>query len=234
MRVLLVIAGALVAGLAIAGSPMRVDGVPIYGRVKTVSVSDIHEAIKDAKQSLNGNPSRLVIIDGHEIHVYLNPKYLGWVPFGRTVFVEPNGAKRPGWSIEGFGFGTNPKLLRLIKNAEKVYIFSIVTPLKPSLGHKHHRLLSKKARQSLSKVLGYKNNWYEGMYLIPTSVALSKSVGISFVQDKNKLMLLFVTPCLVEGTFNGENVQGVLKEKICQKMGEWMQLYARREHSRKE
>ena len=191
MRIFLIGIFLLASVQAIASEGATVEGVRVYGHVQAVSKSDIHDAIKAFKYAMSETPASLDIVSHDEMHGYLRLHDLGWFTVERTVFVEPDGSKHPGWDAYGQGIRDFPQALRCIRTAHEVYIFPVATPLKPHRDNKHMRLVTGYARSILIDMLGYKSDWLSGLDDRIFFGKAPKSIGVIFRNGKDELVLFF-------------------------------------------
>jgi hypothetical protein len=229
-----ILAGIAAAKLSSAADSMRVDGVPVYGKVRDVSVASIREAIAEATDkripSDPKKPRALEIVSRTEMHAYLPDRDLGWVPVRKISRIEPNGREHPAWSYAWWGIDNTPEQLRCLRTADRAYIFPIPADSKPRRDDRHSRLLPPDARRELVRLLGYQKGWFPGSYGGSFSIGPEpKNVGFVFRQDKNELVLFFSAGGLANGTFNGEHTGGLLEEKRGEQFEQWKQRYAQQE-----
>jgi hypothetical protein len=140
-----------------------------------------------------------------------------------------NGRDRD-YTIDG-----DPAVLNLIRTADQVFVFPVVTPLKPHRDDKHMRLLGAEARQKIARLLTNPRNWVQsGGWSIIYPFEPPRDVGLLFRRDQNELILFF-NGGFIRGTFNGEHTEGAfsLDGKRLRKLEEWKLRYARPEISEK-
>ena len=89
MRVLLVLIGMTLASQVNATESLRVDDVPIQGRLHELSASDLNEAIVAFTTTRSEKPATLEVISSTEIHSRLQNKDLGWLSMRRMPTYGP-------------------------------------------------------------------------------------------------------------------------------------------------
>jgi len=229
MRALLMLVGLAFATQGTAGELMHVDGVRVYGRVHDVSVTDIHEALA----AISGKPGAVEVIGSSEMHVYLQPRALGWVPMRHVDVVEPDGSRRSKWMPDGRVVWDTPEAMNLIRTADEVYVFPVTTPLKPHRNDRHLRLLDTEARQKLVSLLGEQENWFHGLDDRIRTGDEPTNTGFLFRHGNAELILFFSSGDAVEGTFNGGFTRGSIVGKSAQEMEGWKRRYAQPELAEK-
>jgi hypothetical protein len=224
-----IFAGILGAALVIpAFGAMRVDGVPVRGRVNAVSITDIREAL--ATEPLV-KASQVEVISSNEMRVYFGTHDQGWSPIRRQAVIHPDGKKRMEWHLggEALVFWAVPAALQVIRSASEVYVFPVLTPLKPRRDTEHMRVLDADARRSLARVLGNEINWFHGNDDSLLLGGVPKNVGFVFRNGKDELTLFCVYPGRVFANFNGVSTDGTLVERPSKRFEEWKKHYARPE-----
>ena len=228
-----VIAGVFVAVdvFATAGA-MQVDGVKVHGKVHAVSVADIREAMTTGIGD-SSKASEVEVISATEIHVYLQPRDLGWVPLRPQEIFEHVGRdhhleKRVRWRPVGIAF-FSPEVLAVIRAAEQVYVFPVASPLQPQRDDKHMRALDGEARAKIVRLLGDKGSWWDGMYHLAIIDDGSRGIGLIFRHGRDEVVIFWSRITVTEGTFNGRNVAGLLNDGPEQALERWANRYARHE-----
>jgi hypothetical protein len=131
-----------------------------------------------------------------------------------------------------YAIDNDPPVLALIRTADEVYVFPVLTPLKPHRDDVHLRLLASEARQKIARLLGERQNWWHGGWGHLLVDDGSTDVGLLFRHQKNELVLFFCGG-VVKGTFNGEETFGLFHEKRAKTLEEWKRRYAHPELSAK-
>jgi hypothetical protein len=208
MRALLI--PLVVAGvtLAHASDAMRVDGVPVYGRVHDVELVDIRAAIKVGAS--HGSVFKVEVLGPADINVHL--RNLGYIALRRFAGIQYDGSRSHDWSFS-HPYMYDPEVLDLIRRADEVYVFPIATPLKPHRDDKHMRLLVDPARREIMRLLGKERNWYQGHYSLIAIEPEPTNVGLVFRRGKNELVLFFSGEGFAEGSFNGQYVADPLQDE---------------------
>ena len=126
----------------------------------------------------------------------------------------------------------DPPILALIKTSDEVYVFPVTTPLKPHRDNTRLRLLGAEAKQKIARLLGDRQNWWQGNWGHVLVDDGSTDIGLLFRHQKDELVLFFYGG-LVHGTFNGEETAGLygFNEKREKRLEEWKHRYAHPELS---
>lgn len=197
------------------------DGIPVQGNVDAISKPELQNALAAAKQEASRKISSLDVISRSEIHVYLTPRDLGWLPLRRESGM---------WFFDGKGIGQTPSALKLIRTAPKVYVFPIANAQKPHRNKSQRRLLGVKARTALADILGNKEDWWHGLYTIICQETSTPSIGLVF-EGRRGTLILFLSHCpAINGTMNGEHVSGLMvrpKGSNEMTLGAWVTRYAK-------
>ena len=228
MRPLLAVTSILAASTLTAGDSMRVDGVPVHGRVHDVSVADIHEAI--ARHGPD-KALELEVISSREMHAYYGSHEQGWTRVRLFPSVPLHNGRHVIWDDDRLRLEV-PGILDLIRTANEVYVFPVRTPVEdPHPDYRRRRLLNTDARENIVRLLGDKRNWDQGGGSL-TIIKGGKSpsdIGLLFRRGKNELVLLYLDSWVI-GTFNGEHVNGILEhEKQLKLLEVWKHHYAQPE-----
>lgn len=224
MRAVIVLVVAVGASLAYTSAPMRVDGVPVYGRLHDVELQDIRAAIKVGAS--HGSIFKVEVLSSSEINVYL--RNLGYINLGRYAGVQYDGSRSHDWSFS-HPYMWDPEVLHLIKKADEVYVFPVITPLKPHRDDKRMRLLVGQARRNIIGLLGNERNWYQGHYSLIAIEPEPTNVGFVFRRGKNELVLFFSGDGFAQGSFNGKHVADLLESEPGKEFVKWTRQYAQLE-----
>jgi hypothetical protein len=220
MRSLVVVLVAAAATLAHASDALRVDGVPLYGRVRDVERIDIHEAIKVGNS--HGHAYKAEVLGPADIKVYL--RGLGFIQLGRYAGVERDGTRSHDWSWSSPSM-YDPEVIHLIRAADEVYVFPVVAPLKPHRDDKHIRLVTGDARRELTRLLGNEKNWCHCVFDLVIVEPEPTNVGLLFRRGREELVLFFTRGGFAEGTFNGHYIANPLDDG--ERMDKWSSRFAR-------
>lgn len=220
-----------------------IEGVPVFGRVHAVTADDIRDVIKevtDNSSSESKKPGAIEVLTADEIHAYLPEREMGWLPIRLGPVVEPDGRVHLAWGICSFAIQDTPEVLRVIRNADQIFVFPSNSS-KPHRDDQHMRLLESKAQTELKRLLGHRNGWFQGHY----SIILVKPVGdatdaekadtdesgdIGFVFKKGQEeVILFFSGSVGEGTVNGESTKGMVDDKRADQLERWKKRYAKPE-----
>ena len=206
-----------------AEEAMRINEVPVYGRVRDVSASDIRYAIADGRL---GKPLKLDVINSREMHAYYETS-LGWTRVRLFPSVPLYNGKHVMWATDPLYIDA-PVVSALIRSADEVYIFPVTNPLKPYHDDKRRRLLDRATRRKLVHLLSPKRNWYKGGFSQVVLGPPPRDVGLLFRHGRSQLVLFFPqgVTAWVDGTFDGQYISGVLEEGPAQQMDQWVQRYA--------
>src|SRR5437763_8550274 len=196
--------------VANARESLRVDGVPIYGNVHAVTRAGIRQAIRETiHQYPSKNPRALEIINQKEMRAYRSNRDLGWISLRLLMTHELDGREHLAWHVDDCcGILDPPEALRIIRAADKAYIFPVKNSLEPSRDNKDMRLLNQHARNELVHLLGHKSDWEPGQYAL-VEFEPRPDVGFVFRHGKSKVVLFFDGPT-AEGTANGRNSNDLL------------------------
>jgi hypothetical protein len=235
MRVTLILAVSLTATLARATDTMRVNGVPVYGRVHDVSSADIREAVKAHGEE---PAARIDVVSKSEMHIYYRSHDLGWIPIyhAQAAYDSPKLAWSGGW----LGIRDTPEALQFIKSANEVYIFPVRFTslhssvhnagwLVPHKDEKHLRSVEPEARRELVRLLSRQESWFQGFDDRISIGDEPTNVGFVFRKGSNELLMFFSSGGMMEGAFKGQHTGGSLEEKQQQQMDRWKAKYAQRE-----
>jgi hypothetical protein len=221
-----------VACFLIACQSTRVAGIPIYGRLQDVSRADIQEAI-DANGPID-KPEEIQVVSSTEMHAYFGSRDLGWTPVRPYPIVEPDGRRHFGWFLDARDIRDSPKVLRFIRTADRVYIFTVTTPLRPRRDDTHLRLLQPEARKQLVTLLGYQQDWFWAHDSRFSVGREPTNIGLIFRHGRDELILFFSAGGVVTGAYNGQHTSGTLddgvkEEEANQKIENWKRRYAQPE-----
>jgi hypothetical protein len=219
MRVLVILLAVAGATQAHASNVMRVDGVPVYGRVHDVELVDIRAAIKVGAS--HGSVFKAEVLGPADINVHL--RNLGYISLGRYAGVKADGTRDHVWSFD-HPYMYDPEVLNLIRTADEVYVFPVRTPLKPHRDDKHLRLLSRQPRQEIVRLLGNQKNWCQCVYDLVVVEPEPTNVGLLFRRGRSELVLFFTRGGYAEGTFNGQYIANPLNDG--ERMDEWSKRFA--------
>ncbi len=207
---------------AIAVESMRIDGVPVYGRLHDVSADELREAVADTKYDLGENPSSIEVMGPDAMRAYLPDRELGWIPERRIKCC----VKRR-WGLDGMDISGSPNVHRFIRTANEAYVFPLPNPLKPHRDDLRLRRLDASSRAGLVRFLGYEQDWFHGFdNRIWTDDKLPPSVGFVFRQGQSELVLFIIDGGRVTGTFNGEHKSGTLEGSAWKGLESWKHRYA--------
>ncbi len=221
MHALLILLALAGATLAHASDAMRVDGVPVYGRLHDVELIDIREAIKVGAS--HGTVFKVEVVGPADIKVHLrNP---GYIALGRFAGILPDGSRDHVWSFS-HPYMWDPEVLHLIKTASEVYVFPVTTPFKPHRDDKRMRLLVDQARRDIVRLLSKERNWYQGHYSLIAVEPEPTNVGFVFRRGKNELVLFFSGEGFAKGSFNGQYVADPLENEPGKEFVKWSRRYA--------
>jgi hypothetical protein len=236
LRASFIIVVAAFTSIVSAAETIRIDGIPVYGRIHDVTRADIRAAVAD----FGGKPASIEVISKTEMRLYLQNRDLGWIPKCPIQVVETDGRRHAGWGWCGrLGLEDDPEALRLIRSADQVYIFpvtftnkatdSVTFSATPHRDHKHLRLLEREASRPLARLLGNSKNWLHGFDDTIWIGPVPSNVGFIFRKGKDELVLFCTVGWRVEGTLNGQHTGGSLEEKPEQKLEDWKKRYAQPE-----
>ena len=223
MRAFLV---SLVLPVVCSASPMRVDGIPVSGERRDVSVSDIRDAVR----AVHGKVSRVEVLDAKRMHVYFKPRDLGWIAVRPDPYPSPGW---PRWLCDGRGID-DPEVSQFMRSADELYVFPVVTPLEPRRDDEHLRRLDEEARRRLVRLLTDHRNYYQGGYTMIIVEPEPRNIGVLFRRGRGELVLFFSgsftsSAGLIKGTFNGQHVSAMLEDEAGKKMEQWSHRFAQPE-----
>jgi hypothetical protein len=117
-----------------------------------------------------------------------------------------------------------------MKHAQAIYVFGPRSKTATPPNDKELRLLDTEGQQALVAVLGNQANWYHGLMTVSIGPYETGSVGFLFRAHNDKLILFVssdcVPGCIVEGTFRGKDIFGMLNECAQPAIETWKQRYA--------
>ncbi|HEY2345315.1 MAG TPA: hypothetical protein VGH80_05450 [Xanthomonadaceae bacterium] len=223
----LALAAIAILALAPDAAPMRVDGVPVYGRVHDIAVGDLHAAIMSLGSA---KPASIDVIDHDHIRAHLASKDLGWVPLGRCVMNEPDGSQQPDWCNDGHVIAEDQAALETIRTADQVFVFAVADREQPHRDERNMRLLDARASAGIRTLLGDTRHWLHGFdntIFKPNTRLRASDIGFVFRKGPSEVVLFF-NYRRVEGTFNGENIGHCSLDRI-EAMKAWEERFARPE-----
>ena len=215
---------------------MRVDGIPVYGKVHEISAADIREALKE--HGGQEPAAQIDVMSNKEMHIYYRSREQGWVPTYHTQAAY--GSSRRAWSGGWLQITLRPDALRFMETANHVFIFPVrftelPGPVKnafwsvPHRGDKHVRLITGDARRELVRLLSREKSWFEGF---DDTVAVGReprNVGFIFRTGKDEFVMFFSVGGKMEGAFKGEHTGGSLEDKPERQFENWKLRYAQPE-----
>lgn len=218
----------ILLGIATANAreAMRVDGVPVYGKVHTVERIDLRNAIKQGDG--RGGVSKLEVLGPGDIKVYLRPRDRGYILAGRFAGIQADGSRSHFWSFGPFDV-YDREGLNIIRGADEVFVFPNLTPSEPYRDNKRMRLLSGEARREIVQLLGNERNWFHGLDDFLMLGREPRNIGLLFRHGKDEVVLFFKYEGRAEGTINGQYVENALQEKQRKQIHNWAQRYAKPE-----
>lgn len=225
MRAPLIVALLTAVSEAAAAGSLRVDGVPVYGRVHDVPVTEIRQAIDCATDRTvipPKKPRAIEVISRDEMRAYRPERDLGWIPM-RGGADSRNHAV---WVMWASGVEDTPEALRLMKSADHVYVFPYPAGAKPRRDDKHLRPLAGEARRKLAALLGQRSHWYSGFYNL--AVVPDTGFGLLFRSGADELVLFFIHG-IAHGTINGRSTSGLLEDSVDSQFEKWQKTYAQPE-----
>jgi hypothetical protein len=118
-----------------------------------------------------------------------------------------------------------------MQTADELYVFPVLTPLKPQRDDKHLRRLDDNARRRLVRLLTDHRSWYQGGYTMIIGEPEPRNIGVLFRRGRSELVLFFSgsftsSAGLIEGAFNGQHVSNMLEDDAGKKMEEWSHRFA--------
>ena len=215
MRALLVLLVVIGATFAQASDERRVDGVPVYGRSHDVELRDIRSAIKVGAS--HGSVFKVEVLGPRDINVHL--RNIGYIHAWR--FVDDHD-----WAFGPRPAMWDPEVLRLIKDANKVYVFPVTTPSSPHRDDKRMRLLVGEARREIVRLLSKERNWYQGHYSLISLEPEPTNVGLIFRRGRSELVLFFSGDGFAKGSVKGEYVADPLEFEPGKEFVKWSARYA--------
>jgi hypothetical protein len=217
----------ILASLPLTGAAgvTRVDGVPVYGRIRDVPVAEIRQAIDtatDRDKIPAKKPRAMQIVSRTEMRAYRPNRDLGWIPMRGG----PDGPNHFVFTMWAAGVEDTPEALRLIRSAEQVYVFPYPAGAEPRRDDKHLRPLAREARRKLAALLGQRSHWYSGFYNL--IVVPDPGFGLVFRDGADELVLFFIHG-IANGTINGRSTSGVLEHPVTEQFEKWQKTYAQPE-----
>src|SRR4051812_11881064 len=122
MRVPLIVALLTTVSEATAAGALRVDGVPVYGKIHDVPLSEIRQAIETATDKTKIPPKKpraIEVISRDEMRAYRPERALGWIPLRGGS----DGRNHVVFTMWAAGVEDTPEALRLIRSTDRVYVF---------------------------------------------------------------------------------------------------------------
>jgi hypothetical protein len=226
MRALLVL---LATAIASSASALQIDGIPVRGKIYTVSEADMRDAIRAVQDKV----SSVEVLSADRMHVYLKPSDLGWIDVQRAPAGSRMDRTQPQWSCYGRGVG-DPEVFQFMRAVNEVYVFPVMTPREPRRDRKHMRLLDSPARRRLVGILADQKGWYHGAYTLILTRSEPRNVGVLFRKGQSELVLFFSTSFtsysgLIQGSFNGQHVSDMLEDGPGKRLDEWSRRFAQPE-----
>ncbi|HEX7965519.1 MAG TPA: hypothetical protein VF651_07355 [Gammaproteobacteria bacterium] len=212
----------------IPAGPANIEGVPVSGRLDSVSVADVLQAIT-ALRDIGVKSSELVVVSGDEMHGYEANRDLGWFTAKRTKCVWTDHTEHPCWDAFGQGLPELKQPLHFIKSAQEVYIFPVVTPLEPHRDDAHMRLLGKDARDELADIFKDDDIWMRGLNSLMYPSTKDQTVGLLFRDSDHELVLFYQAYGRWTGTFDGEHLTGDFDPEKDKVFDAWEHKYAQAE-----
>lgn len=230
MRTLLFGFGIAIVIQASAGTPARVDGIDVYGKLSEVSETDIHDVLTEYSRIESTTPSAIEVVSNSEVRVHPQSPDRGWIPMRHLPMHYPDGRIVPTWISRMFVIWEIPEALHLIGSAKDVYVFPVPIAFKPHMDNSHLRLLDVEARVSLERLLGNKESWFHGIdnTMWPSGVPVPADVGFLFKEDKSEVVLYCMSGLAL---FDGQRSGGTLERSVEHKLAEWEHQYAQPELS---
>jgi hypothetical protein len=226
MRAPLIVGLWAAALLADAADAMRVDGVPLYGKIHDVPVTEIRQAIDTATDRTKIPPKKpraITVISRNEMRAYKAERDLGWMPMQGVS----DGRNRLVWTMSGApGVEDTPGALRLMRSSVEVYVFPYPAGAEPRRDDKHTRPLGREARLRLAALLGQRSHWYSGFYSL--AIVPDPGFGLIFRDGPQELVLFFIHG-IADGTINGRTTSGLLEDPVAAQFEKWQKTYAKPE-----
>jgi hypothetical protein len=225
MRAPLIVGLLALVPLAGAADTRRIDGVPVYGKIHEVPTSEIRQAIDTATDRTEIPPKKpraIEVISRTEIRAYRQNRDLGWIPMRGA----PDRRNDAVWVMWASGVEDTPEALRLMRRADRVYLFPYPAGAKPRRDDKHLRPLAREARRQLAALLGQRSHWYSGFYNLV--IVPDPGFGLVFRDGTDELVLFFIHS-IADGTINGRSTSGVLEDSVVAQFEEWQKTFAQPE-----
>jgi hypothetical protein len=224
MRLFLVL---LAVPVVSSASPRRVDGIPVRGNTRSVTAADIRDAIRAVQDPV----SSITVLNADRMRVYFKLTDLGWIGVRRDQFAKQRTDHTwPGWLCDGRGVD-DPEVSQFMRSADELYVFPLLTPLKPHRDNTHLRRLDDEARRRLVRLLTDHRNYYQGGYTMIIVEPEPRNIGVLFRRGRSELVLFFSgsftsSAGLIHGAFNGQHVQDMLEDNAGKKMEQWSHRFA--------
>jgi hypothetical protein len=128
VRALLVFLLVLAAVSAKAAESIRVEGVPVHGRIHDVSVAGIREAIADFKSTRTDKraPKSIHVLSSREMRAFLPERDMGWIAIRIVPRGDPGHWNAPAWTTWGRAIQDVPEFFRFVRSASQVYAFPVI------------------------------------------------------------------------------------------------------------
>jgi hypothetical protein len=211
--------------LAGAADTRRIDGVPVYGKIRDVPVTEIRQAIDTATDGTKIPPKKpraIKVVSRTEMRAYRPERDLGWIPMRGA----PDGRNHAVWVMWASGVEDTPEALRLMRSSDRVYVFPYPAGSEPRRDNKRLRPLAREARRKLAALLGQRSHWYSGFYNLV--VVPHPGFGLVFRDGADELVLFFIHG-IAHGTINGRSTSGVLEDPASAQFEEWQKTFAQPE-----
>lgn len=211
--------------LAVAAGVLRIDGVPAYGRIRDVPLTEIRQAIDTATDRTKIPPKKpraIKVVSRTEMRAYRPERDLGWIPMRGGS----DGRNHCVWTMCASGVEDTPEALRLMRSADRVYVFPYPAGAEPRRDDKRLRPLAREARRKLAALLGQRSQWYSGFYNLV--VVPDPGFGLVFRDGADELVLFFIHG-IADGTINGRSTSGVLEDPVAAQFEKWQKTYAQPE-----
>jgi hypothetical protein len=248
VRALLVFLLVLAAVSAKAAESIRVEGVPVHGRIHDVSVAGIREAIADFKSTRTDKraPKSIHVLSSREMRAFLPERDMGWIAIRIVPRGDPGHWNAPAWTTWGRAIQDVPEFFRFVRSASQVYAFPVILSIEredkvrgggsvrligsPRRDDKHRRLLGDQARRELIRLVGHERDWFQGHDDTISIAEDLRNVGFVFQRGSDELTLFLTlgwrAVCVMP---NGENLDGSLEAKLSERLEEWKKRYAQPE-----
>src|ERR1043166_6110276 len=126
VRPMRVVVGLLVFLIVSSASGLQVDGVPVLGNTRSVSEADIRDAMK----AVQGDASKVMVLNADRMHVFCKPADLGWMTVERVRSAHPpNDTTSPRWWTEGRRLD-DAQVSEFMRRANELYVFPVLDPRK--------------------------------------------------------------------------------------------------------